>query len=377
MIVFTFVHMKKLDLNNSRLLTPTMLGVFLKENDLLAALTTIGFSAQGKPIYSYHEGNGPFKVLMWSQMHGNESTTTKAMLDFWMYLKTPAASDLLDQCTFVMIPQLNPDGSDAYTRFNANEVDLNRDAIDLSQPESLVLWSVYDQFEPHYCFNLHGQRTVFTAGNTHTPATISFLAPSADQNLTVTAERELAMGLIVSANTKLQKSIPDAVGRYDDSFNINCVGDYFTSLNTPTVLFEAGHFKDDYHRVIARKYVLEAIIAMCNTIASSSIADFNVNSYFEIPENYKNLRDVEIFNIKTSTGGNFKTSANSVFYQFKELKKGADVVFIPEIELFDEGLKGLLKIDAQQHDALKDIVLDPLNPDYENLTKTISLLIYV
>ena len=116
---------------------------------------------------------------------------------------------------------------------------------------------------------------------------------------------------------------------------------------------------------------------MCNTIASSSIADFNVNSYFEIPENYKNLRDVEIFNIKTSTEGNFKTSANSVFYQFKELKKGADVVFIPEIELFDEGLKGLLKIDAQQHDALKDIVLDPLNPDYENLTKTISLLIYV
>ena len=76
MIVFTFVHMKKLDLNNSRLLTPTMLDVFLKENDLLDTLTTIGSSAQGKPIYSYHKGNGPFKVLMWSQMHGNESTST-------------------------------------------------------------------------------------------------------------------------------------------------------------------------------------------------------------------------------------------------------------------------------------------------------------
>ena len=53
-----------------------MLDVFLKENDLLDTLTTIGSSAQGKPIYSYHKGNGPFKVLMWSQMHGNESTST-------------------------------------------------------------------------------------------------------------------------------------------------------------------------------------------------------------------------------------------------------------------------------------------------------------
>ena len=67
MIVFTFVPMKKLDLNNSRLLTPTMLDVFLKENDILDALITIGSSVQGKPIYSYHEGNGPFKVLMWSR----------------------------------------------------------------------------------------------------------------------------------------------------------------------------------------------------------------------------------------------------------------------------------------------------------------------
>tara|TARA_B100000767_G_scaffold274360_1_gene307080 strand:- start:3171 stop:4280 length:1110 start_codon:yes stop_codon:yes gene_type:complete len=369
--------MKKLDLNNSRLLSPTMLNVFLKKNHFLHSLTTIGFSVKGKPIYSYRVGNGSCKVFMWSQMHGNESTTTKAMLDFWIYLKTPVASSLLDQCTFVMIPQLNPDGSDEYSRYNANEVDLNRDAINLSQPESIVLQSIYDQFEPHYCFNLHGQRTIFTAGNTHTPATISFLAPSADPNSSLTAARELAMGLIVSANTKLQKSIPGAVGRYDDTFNINCVGDYFTSKNTPTVLFEAGHFKDDYQRIISRKYVLESIIVMCDTIASSSIADFKIHSYFDIPENYKNLRDIEICNIKTFPEGNSKTSIKSVFYQFKEHKKRADIVFTPEIVPFYKGLKGLLKIDAQLHEDLKDIVLDPLNPDYENLTKTISMLIFI
>ena len=42
----------------------------------------IGESVLGKPIYKYELGNGKTKVLLWSQMHGNESTTTKALFDF-------------------------------------------------------------------------------------------------------------------------------------------------------------------------------------------------------------------------------------------------------------------------------------------------------
>ena len=49
---------------------------------------------------------------------------------------------ILKACTLYIIPILNPDGAKAYTRLNANEVDLNRDAQDLSQPESKVLRAV-------------------------------------------------------------------------------------------------------------------------------------------------------------------------------------------------------------------------------------------
>ena len=42
----------------------------------------IGRSVLGKPIYQYQVGIGKIKVLLWSQMHGNESTTTKALFDF-------------------------------------------------------------------------------------------------------------------------------------------------------------------------------------------------------------------------------------------------------------------------------------------------------
>ena len=50
---------------------------------------------------------------------------------------------------------VNPDGAKLYTRVNANEVDLNRDSVNLSQPESKVLRNVFEEFKPDYCFNLH------------------------------------------------------------------------------------------------------------------------------------------------------------------------------------------------------------------------------
>ena len=42
----------------------------------------IGTSVLGEPIYSYEIGTGETRIYLWSQMHGNESTTTKALLDF-------------------------------------------------------------------------------------------------------------------------------------------------------------------------------------------------------------------------------------------------------------------------------------------------------
>ena len=58
---------------------------------------------------------------------------------------------------------------------------------------------------------------------------------------------------------ELEKYIPGQLGRFDDSFNINCTGDYFTSLGIPTVLFEAGHYQDDYERDEVRKFIFIAL----------------------------------------------------------------------------------------------------------------------
>ncbi|MGO2102474.1 MAG: peptidase M14, partial [Psychroflexus halocasei] len=40
-----------------------------------------GNSVLDRVISSFEFGYGSFKILIWSQMHGNESTTTKAVYD--------------------------------------------------------------------------------------------------------------------------------------------------------------------------------------------------------------------------------------------------------------------------------------------------------
>lgn len=213
----------------------------LSRESLKKDVTIIGESVLGKPIYSYQKGIGKTKIYLWSQMHGNESTTTKALFDFINLLNNGSdlANELLESFTFYCIPMLNPDGAKLYTRANANNIDLNRDSQDLTQPESKILRAVFEEFKPDYCFNLHDQRTIFGVADTGKPATLSFLAPSYNDEREVNESRLKAINLIAGINEVLQNYIPGQVGRFDDSFNINCIGDTFQFLGVPTILFEA------------------------------------------------------------------------------------------------------------------------------------------
>ncbi len=262
-------------------------------------LQTEGLSVEERPIKSIVLGKGKLKILMWSQMHGNESTTTKAVLDLINFLKSDSdlATTILKNCTLKIVPILNPDGAMAYTRVNANGVDLNRDAQDRTQPESIVLRKIYEDFKPNYCFNLHDQRTIFNVGNTPKPATVSFLAPAHDPERSISKTRGISMQLIVAMNQELQKFIPGQVGRYDDGFNSNCVGDTFQMLNIPTILFESGHFPGDYDREETRKYIFTAMLKAIEVISKGTIDQYHMDSYFNIPDNNKLFFDVIIKNI--------------------------------------------------------------------------------
>lgn len=260
----------------------------------------IGKSVLKQPIYKLNFGTGKIKILMWSQMHGNESTTTKALFDLIKFLNSNSeeSNTLLKNFTFCILPMVNPDGAAAYTRVNANNVDLNRDAKELTQPESKALRSVFEDFQPDYCYNLHDQRTIFGVGETSKPATLSFLAPAFDKERSWNDCRLKAAQIIVAMNSELQKHIPGQIGRFDDSFNINCIGDMLQTLNVPTILFEAGHYPDDYEREITRKYIFIALLSSFEYMVENDIVRNKREKYLSIPQNKVSFFDVVCRNIK-------------------------------------------------------------------------------
>lgn len=290
----------------------------------------IDSSENNVPIHSVKFGSGSKKILIWTQMHGNESTGTKALFDFFNCISTSGEDvfkTILKECTILCIPMLNPDGSLNYTRVNQNGVDLNRDAITREAKESKLLRSILEEFNPLFCFNMHDQRTIFGVEGTLNPATISFLAPSEEETRKLTRGRIETMNVIVSMNSLLQKIIPNHIGRYTDEFYPTATGDNFQKLGYNTILIEAGHYPDDYEREETRKFNFFALTQGVYHIATTT--DFtDYKPYFDIPNNQKNFFDV----IKTKKDSNTSEGylfvdkiVNGKFISVLELEKEGDV----------------------------------------------------
>ncbi|AXT59863.1 peptidase M14 [Aquimarina sp. AD10] len=288
----------------------------------------IGTSENNAPIHLITLGTGSKKLLFWSQMHGNESTTTKAVFDLLNVLTDTSnefATSVLKECTLYIVPILSPDGAMAYTRLNYNNVDLNRDAQTKTQKESIVLHELITTIKPDFAFNLHGQRTIFSAGETNLPATVSFLSPAGDKERSITLSRKIAMQVIAKMNTVLQECIPDQVGRYDDGFNINCVGDTLESIGIPTILFEAGHYPNDYDREETRAYIFYALMISLHCITYDHITGDQYKAYFLIPENGKCFYDVIIRDVI------LKDKNVDIAVQYTEKLSENNVKFVPKI----------------------------------------------
>ena len=336
------------------------------ENEI--AIEVIGTSVLGESIYGLKMGQGEKRILMWSQMHGNESTTTKAIFDLLNTLldKDSDLNHILENCTLYIIPILNPDGAHAYTRINANQVDLNRDAQDLTQPESKVLRDTFTKFKPHFCYNLHGQRTIFSAGNTNKLASVSFLAPAQDQACTVTPNRKRAMEVIAVMDKALQAIIPNGVGVYDDAFNLNCVGDTFQCENVPTILFEAGHYKDDYGREVTRELIYTSYLASLDYIAKNDVTGDKHEAYFNIPENGKCFYDIIIRNVKAENSSEGNHTDIGILYQEKLVDNRIE--FLPKVDKVENlnNFYGHKEFDAKGLAVLDEAGID-IQVGYENV----------
>ena len=335
---------------NGRYVTNKYIERILNDLKNVFEVGVIGNSVQGKPIYCIKGGNGETKVFIWSQMHGNESTTTKAIFDFLNFLKSeePESKIFRERFTYYILPIVNPDGAELYTRENAVKVDLNRDSVNLSQPESKVLRTAFESFKPHFAYNMHDQRSIFGLGDINPkPATVSFLAPSYNAEREINEPRQIAINVIAAMNETLQKVIPGQVGRFDDGFNINCIGDMFQSLGIPTILFEAGHYQNDYIREKTRNFVFIAILSGFIAIHENVIVVNKTDDYFKIPQNKINFYDFIYKNVKINYEN--KQKITNFASHYKEVLIDDSVIFEAYIKETGEleGFYGHIEYDCE------------------------------
>lgn len=143
---------------------------------------SIGKSVLGREITAYAIGGGPEKILFIGTIHGNEKSAYYLLSSWIDYLESNPSSIPSDK-TIVVIPNANPDGFASGSRFNANNVDLNRNfasinwkkdvkvpggstlengggGTPLSEPESRAIVDYIQSISPSLVMSYHSQGSI-------------------------------------------------------------------------------------------------------------------------------------------------------------------------------------------------------------------------
>ena len=263
----------------------------------------LGFSYENRPIRLVKIGRGEIKILLWSQMHGNEPTATAALFDLIHFFSDlnqdqKIKEDVLNNCSLYIVPVINPDGLEKFKRRNAQDIDINRDYLAQQSLEGRILKNIKAQIKPDFAFNLHDQDALYCIPKTNNPVAISLLAPAIDDSLSTNWTREQAMKVIVCINETLQKFVPQQVGRFNDEFEPTAFGDQFQKSGAITILIESGAIVNDEEKQEIRKLNFYGILAALNAISNQSYQEKDLINYLMIPVQKKELFHVILKNCK-------------------------------------------------------------------------------
>jgi hypothetical protein len=250
---------------------------------------SVGQSILGREIRAVTFGNGPTRVLLWSQMHGDEATATMALADLFRFFAEGTSNPLHQRIgrdlTVVFVPMLNPDGAELFQRQNAIGIDVNRDARRLVTPEARALKSLRDRLDPQFGFNLHDQNARTRAGRDGPASGIALLPPAYDDPKSYNDVRARARLVAATLARAFAYEIPGRVAKYDDEFNPRAFGDLMQQWGTSTVLIESGALPDDPQKQRLRALNAAAILVALDAIATRGYQSADPAWYERLPFN--------------------------------------------------------------------------------------------
>jgi hypothetical protein len=208
---------------------------------------TIGYSVRGRPIQAYFYGSGPSTVLFTGGIHGDEPSGVYIMQDWAAHLdanayKIPAGRQV------VVVPNLNPDGIASGQRYNAHNVNIDRNfpssdwisdiglgdgrvvpkgggAVPLSEPETQAIANLTSSLQLRAEYSFHSQGALVGANKVADSVALGsryaasvgygtmFYNPEQIMGYTLTGEYEIWIGEKFGAPAVLIE-LPTHTGRY-------------------------------------------------------------------------------------------------------------------------------------------------------------------
>jgi len=259
---------------------------------------TIATSVEGRPLRHVRWGEGKISVMLWSQMHGNESTASMSLADLFHFLgekpQDPLVARLREHLTLHLMPIANPDGTARFQRRNAQNIDINRDGRMLATPEAKALEALRARAQPQFAFNLHDQNPGTRAGDSERGVAIALLAERPDEGDETSAVLARSIQVAAAMRIALEPHIGGQIARYDSTFNPRAFGERLAQRGTSDVLIESGGIEGDPEKQILRRLNAIALLAALDAIATGEYASLPAALYEDLPENARAWPDLVI-----------------------------------------------------------------------------------
>lgn len=305
----------------------------------------VGNSHEGRSISMMRWGSGPTRLLLWSQMHGNEATATMALFDLCKFLEGDGLTHLENKISIYMVPMLNPDGAERFIRRTAQGIDMNRDARSLATPEGKLLKKLHVELNPHFSFNLHDQDTRYAAGPGGKQVKMAFLATAQDETRSWTPNRMASMQVICAIKDALEQLIPGQIARFSDEYEPRAFGDNIQEWGHSLILVESGGSHPDREKMALRELNFLSLMVAFQKIANTSYTKHSLKEYEAIPLNTKSIFDLKIKSVR------YKNTLVDLGINLEEINNKEATHFSLKSNLVDLGdlstFTGLEEIEAQ------------------------------
>jgi hypothetical protein len=103
----------------------------------------------------FGEDAAKLRVMLFAQQHGDEPSGKEALTLLLAKLASGQAGDLLKALDIIIVPQMNPDGAERRQRRTSDTLDLNRNHVLLSSPETRGLHELFFRWLPQVTLDMH------------------------------------------------------------------------------------------------------------------------------------------------------------------------------------------------------------------------------